>query len=502
MFLSYTKAVCFELVIHTIVELIPIVMRYIKFLTYTPLLLLFLLLSCDREEVKPDDDPADDRLPQETLVLNYWIRDGMAEVYLWEEFLPDLDPEEQADPEAYFYNLLYASDRFSFINDDYDAVVGDLDGEVLSTGISAQPVLISETDVVAYIEYVEPDSPAGEAGIKRGEIILGINGESFTRDNYFSLTAKNTQTLRMGTFNGFDFVPTGAEHELTARQIFENPVHHVEIIEYAGKRIGYMAYNSFSFGENNQFLDSLNQALTMIKEAGVDDVLIDLRYNRGGYGYVSNYFAGALAPLSVSQSQEVFQRQEWNDFYMDFWTKYDANDDGIPDGSESSQLVERFEVTDVNLDLSRVFFLTTGSTASASESLMIGLYPYMDVTQIGSTTSGKCYGAWPLGDWEDPPRHNWIMVPVVLKYANADGFTDFLNGINPDVEIIEDWTALKPFGSLEDPLIEGALAEITDTQAAARKSTSVLPSYRLLDDPGSTRLLDLDPKILREAVPE
>jgi hypothetical protein len=94
------------------------------------------------------------------------------------------------------------------------------------------------------------------------------------------------------------------------------------------------------------------------------------------------------------------------------------------------------------------------------------------------------------------------MVPVVLKYANADGFTDFLNGINPDVEIIEDWTALKPFGSLEDPLIAGALAEITDTQAAARKSTSVLPSHRLLDDPRSTRMLDLDPKILREAVPE
>ena len=128
--------------------------------------------------------------------------------------------------------------------------------------------------------------------------------------------------------------------------------------------------------------------------------------------------------------------------------------------------------SELNLDLTSVYFLTTRGTASASESLMTGLDPYMDVVQIGTTTYGKCYASWTIEDSAEPKRHNWAMQPIVLKYINADGFTDFIDGLTPDFHI-EEPLLLAPFGSLEDPLLARALEEIT--RVAPLKKNAKLP---------------------------
>ena len=110
----------------------------------------------------PDDDPD---LPKDILILNNWIREGMNDMYLWEQFLPNLNPDRQPDPQAYFYDLLYEADRDSWIVDDYEELVAMFDGVELSTGISANPGLINDKDVVTIVEYVTPDSPAADSGI-------------------------------------------------------------------------------------------------------------------------------------------------------------------------------------------------------------------------------------------------------------------------------------------------------------------------------------------------
>ena len=121
----------------------------------------------------------------------------------------------------------------------------------------------------------------------------------------------------------------------------------------------------------------------------------------------------------------------WNDLYNNYWAGADLDKDGQADGQDSDQLRVRMPHSDLNLNLSTVYFLTTDGTASASESLMTGLYPYMDVVQIGTTTYGKCYASITVDDWEEPKRHNWAMQPIVIKYSNAEGFTDFVDGIAP-----------------------------------------------------------------------
>jgi hypothetical protein len=122
------------------------------------------------------------------------------------------------------------------------------------------------------------------------------------------------------------------------------------------------------------------------------------------------------------------------------------------------------------MNLPRVYFLTTGGTASASESLITGLYPYTEVIQIGTETYGKCYGSITVDDWEEPKRHNWAMQPIVLKYSNAEGYTDFVEGLVPDYFVQEYLLELVPFGSLDDPMLSKALEDMTGVAPATTKA--------------------------------
>ncbi|MCD4709781.1 MAG: hypothetical protein K8R52_02970, partial [Bacteroidales bacterium] len=161
----------------------------------------------------------------------------------------------------------------------------------------------------------------------------------------------------------------------------------------------------------------------------------------------------------------------------------DLDDDGKADGLDSEQLRIRLPQSDLNLNLPTVYFLTTEGTASASESLMAGLYPYMSVVQIGTTTYGKCYASITVDDWKEPKRHNWAMQPIVIKYSNAAGFTDFIDGIEPDHQIEDNLLYAKPFGSLEDPLLARALEEITGVSPLQKKSLQPEASFKSIPVP-------------------
>lgn len=416
--------------------------------------LLMAFYSCEKMPHKPD-------LPEEVLILNHWIWEGLNDVYLWEEHIPDLDPDYQEDPEQYFFDLLYPGDHYSWIEKDYEALEAMFDGVELSTGMSARPGFFNGPQVISVVEYVTTDSPAEDSAIRRGDIIVAIDGQTLTADNYYPLFYQNTATFEFGDWDGSRVLPNGRKITLTAVELNQNPVNHHKVIEYQGKKIGYLVYTQFTFGRSEEWLEELNSTLREFISEGVTDVVVDLRYNRGGYDYVSAYLASCLGPRSAMENGEVFVKMVWNSELTEYWKEEDLDKDGQPDGDNSSELVMRLPESSLNLDLSKIYFLTTDMTASASEALITSLYPYMDVVQIGTTTYGKCYGSWTIPDRADPKRHNWAMQPVVLKYANAEGFTDFVNGIDPDFEVTDDLLNAKPFGSLEDPLLARALEEIT-----------------------------------------
>ncbi len=422
-------------------------------------------------------------LPEETLILNNWIWDGMNEVYLWEAYIPDLNPDVEPDPEAFFYKLLYEEDRNSWIVDDYESLAAMFDGVETATGMSVYPMMYTETQVVSFVEYVTLNSPAADSGIVRGDIIYTIDGKLLTTDNYYDLYYQNSATFGFADWDGSAMIPNGTLITLVAIELSQNPVIYDEVIEYEGEKIGYFVYTQFTRGKTGEWLDELNGVFGDFKSAGVSDVIVDLRYNPGGDLGLSAYMASTLVPVAEMENNEVFVNLVWNDFYNQYWAEADLDEDGKADGLDSEQLLIPLPQSDLNLNLNTVYFLTTEGTASASESLMAGLYPYMNVVQIGTTTYGKCYASITVDDWEEPKRHNWAMQPIVIKYSNAEGFTDFIDGIAPNIQVEDNLLYAKPFGSLEDPLLAQALEEITGVTPGIKKLVQTETSFKSLPVP-------------------
>ncbi|MFO7933392.1 MAG: S41 family peptidase [Bacteroidales bacterium] len=437
-----------------------------------------ILPSCEKDEPEPDNEVQ----PEEIRIINNWIYGGMNDVYLWNQEIPDKDPDIQPDPENFFYSLLYKDDRFSWITDNYDELIDMFQGVERTTGMSARPGLISDTKVISIVEYVTPNSPAADSGIERGDIIYAIDGETLDVDNYYSLYNQTTATFDFGTWNGSQVVPDGRSITLTAIELNQNPVIHREVIEYEGSEIGYLVYTQFTRGAQGEWFDELKGVFEEFISAGVTDVVMDLRYNPGGSLDISAYIAGTLGARSAMENGDTYVQLVWNEYYNQFWKDYDLDEDGEPDGEDSEQLVIKLPQSDQNMNLPDVYFLTTDVTASASESLIIGLFPYTEVVHIGDTTYGKFYGSVTIDDYEEPKRHNWAMQPIVLKYANAEGFTDFVGGLIPDVPVRENLLYAEPFGSTEDPLLAAALEKITGVPVARKKVT--LPAdFRALPVP-------------------
>ncbi len=439
-------------------------MKTFRPLYYILSILLLFQTSCDWHPDGPD-------LPRDVRILNHWIWDGLNDAYLWEAYIPDLDPDFQEDPKAYFYDLLYTEDKYSWIVDDFEELAAMFDGVELVTGVSARPGYLKDSSAfVSVVEYITPDSPAADAGLKRGDIIIAIDGQTLTAENYRSLYYQNTATLEFGEWNGTDVIPSGKKVTLTAIELNQNPIIHSEIIDYQGMKTGYLVYTQFTTGKDDEWYNELNKVFEEFINAGVTNVVFDLRYNRGGSLDQSAYIASTLAPRSVMENGEIYLNLVWNNRYNQYWKDSDLDKDGKDDGEDSEQLVIKLPESALNLNLSKVYFLTTRSTASASESLMTGLYPYMDVVQIGTTTYGKCYASVTIDDWVDPKRHTWAMQPIVLKYANANGFTDFVNGIDPDFVVPDYLLDAEPLGSLQEAMLAKALEEITGVSPSLKST--------------------------------
>ncbi|MFZ5939976.1 MAG: S41 family peptidase [Bacteroidota bacterium] len=402
--------------------------------------------------------------PTETQIITNWIWDGMNEVYLWEDQIPKYNPDKETDPEAFFYKLLYVDDSWSWITDDYEALVNSFNGIELSTGIYPQfGRLEGSDDVIMVVAYVNEGSPADLAGVKRGDIIYAIDGQNLNIDNYIDLYYSVTAVYSFADFTGSAIVPNGTELTLTVAVIEQNPILYSQVINYEGKTIGYLAYAQFTAGEADVWMDELNSVLLSFKSESVDEVVIDLRYNPGGSVDVAQWLASALAPADVMNNNEILMNLNWNKLYNDYFLQ--------EYGEESDYLRVRFTDNPYNLGLDKVYFMTTGRSASACELLISGLDPWTNVIHIGESTYGKYTGSITIPDTEDPPRHNWAMQPIVFKYSNAVGYTDFKDGLTPDYVVDDDLLTAVPFGDLSDPQLSKALELITGVAPSKKAAT-------------------------------
>lgn len=450
---------------------------------FFPLLFAFgLIIGCskDNEPPIPPQPPADNV----TLKVNEFIHDAMTQWYLWYDEMPDLDYTVESDSKEYFHKLLYEEDRnrgWSFITEDIVALENSFAGKEKTFGWSLARGVFSNTgNSFAVVQYVYPATPAADAGVKRGDIIILMNGADITSDNFSDLFYADNVNITFGIDNG-ESISVGSSVDLVSQELTLNPVVKTNIVEHAEHKIGYIFYAQY-IADFNEALDTAIQSMI---DKQVTDLVIDLRYNPGGGISAATHMCSSIAPMVTVNNESRLVTMRWNKILQKYWV----------DNQIMSQIEVNFDKTvPIKFGLDKVHFLIGPGTASASELTITGLSPYMDVTTVGDTTHGKYTASITITPdfiYDTPSSYksfeNWAIQPIVIRYANSAGVTDFKDGFAPNIPVFDNLFDTKPLGDMEDPLFKAAIEDITGSPVIiAMKSAKKKPRpYKILEQRSS-----------------
>src|SRR5690554_5743749 len=433
------------------------------------LLCVGFLFSCTKDD--------EYKVPREIEVQDF-VWKGLNLYYLWKDDVPNLtddrfDSQEQLNnflkgypnPTDLFNSLLYQKgtiDRFSVIYSDYTALEQILTGTNKNNGVDYG--LFRKTsgsdEVIGWVRYILPNSDASNKDIERGDLFYAVNGTPLTIQNYQALLAAESYTLNMADYDNGNYTPNGHSVSLTKYDYSENPVYYSDVYEINSNRIGYLVYNGF-YGAYDV---ELNNHFANFQAQGVTDLVLDLRYNSGGLVSTATH----LASMITGQfSGEIFARQQWNSKITQVFENSGREEELINRFSDKLGNGEQIN----HLNLNKVYVLTTSSTASASELVINGLKPYINVIQIGGTTTGKNVGSVTLydspnfGSNNKNPDHKYAMQPLTLKIVNNAGFGDYQLGLAPDISVSENLGNMKPLGDVNELFLATAISEITGMSA-------------------------------------
>ena len=445
-------------------------------------LLAFTLVfsSCKKSD---DEDPNIIRIETDLEITDF-IWKGLNQYYYWQESVVNLSDSKKEnesdyayflsqnpDPENFFNSLLHPDDNFSWIVDDYVELENMLQGIDISDGMEfGLYVECNDQNIFGFVRYVQKDSDAESKGVKRGMVFSNINGTRLTRDNYRDLLFNNNDSSYTIRFSEISYnqnnqcaniIPGQEDLTLIKSRIVKNPIHISKVIENNGQKIGYLMYNQFLGvveSEGKDYNSELNDAFSNFLSNGINDLVIDLRYNPGGRISTSINLASMITGQFNNQ---VFAKERWNSKLMNYW---DENSPESLLNRFTNKLGNNQSIFSLNLD--RVFVLTSARTASASELLINGLDPYIDVVHIGDFTVGKNQGSITVYDYindsrDKNPNHMYAMQPIVLKIGNVAGYTDFPDGLEPDIFIKESLLNPGILGDIEEPLLKIAIDQIS-----------------------------------------
>ncbi len=454
---------------------------------------LMLSLSCRH------DDGGDSDISGESSI-NDFVWKGLNSWYYWQKDVPNLADQAFSSENAYqsfltdkepddlFYSLLYnygTTDRFSWIVEDVDELLQQFSGISKSSGMDVSlGYKTSGKELVGIVNYVIPDSPADQAGVKRGDVIAEVNGASLTVDNYSSLFSDHfTMGIAQSvSVTSAGVITSGIAKTLTinAAVIEENPVAFYKTFDENGKKIGYLVYNGFRSNYN----DELNTAFGKMKQDGVTDLILDLRYNGGG----SVETAVALGQMITGQfTGSPYVLLDFNDKHSKYNETYKLEEKVTKYDFINGQTQATGEESINSLHLSKVYVLTSSGTASASELTINGLQAYVDVVLIGGRTYGKFVGSITLYDspkndflsYDNRNKsHNFAMQPITFAYYNANRDEHPSAGITPDysVSFFDYLGTLGAFGDTSDIALSKAIQLITGHSRAARTTVKNYPA--------------------------
>lgn len=381
-----------------------------------------------------------------TLDENNWLRAWTNDTYLWYDEVPDLDPALYATADYFDVLKTHAvtpsgrdKDQFHFTytTEEWNA----LSRAGSSVGYGAQWAFFADRpprDLL--VAYVEPDSPASVPGVglRRGDQVLKVNGIDFVNDP----TQEGVDILNAGLFPAAPGTRTrftvrdvvsGIEREvtLTATAVTSVPVQNVKILSNEGRKVGYLQFNDHIGTAELQ----LKTAIEQLRAAQPAELVVDLRYNGGGYLDMASQLAFMVAGEAKTRDK-AFESLRYNNKHTErdpvfgepllptpFW----ATTLGFLAPIDPPQSLP-------SLDLRRVYVLTGPDTCSASEAFINGLRGIdIDVVQIGGTTCGKPYGFYPQDNC------GTTYFSVQFQGVNAKGFGDYPDGLAPTCAMPDDF---------------------------------------------------------------
>ncbi|WP_109832361.1 S41 family peptidase [Reichenbachiella versicolor] len=432
------------------------------------LVLVTLFTSCSEDEsLTAEEIAAQEQLEAEQKQkdlnedINEWIYDVMDEVYYWTDNLPSYKAST-SDPEEYFETLIDSEDRFSYIAPNYDELINGLNGVTKEGGYEFILSRTSSTSeqVVGIITYIKPNSPAETSALKRGDVFIEINDKEMNLDNYSELLGETSEahTLTVSRWNGSQYAVRGT-FSVSTVEYAENPIFMNKVITDGDHKIGYLVYNFFSNGgQGDNYDDQVDAVFGEFNSEGITDLVLDLRYNSGGSISSATNLASLIAPGVTDKS--VFYHNQFNDLLEAFFKQENEETRGF------------FTVEANNIGIERLYIITGRRTASASELMINGLLPYMDITLIGETTVGKNVGSIPIEDTEND-ENDYGLLPIVLKIANSNGNSDYADGFTPKSENIlkefSDFDYLVKLGDESEPLLSRAIQLITGNATSTRR---------------------------------
>lgn len=409
---------------------------------------------------------------------NHWLRSWSNETYLWYDEIIDQDPNLFSTPE-YFESLKTNAIRpsgrdrdefhFSVPTDEWEA----LSQSGVSVSYGAHLVTLNSSiprDI--RIGYVEPNSPASNAGLARGDRFLTVDGVSVDTNTQAGVNTLNAGLVPQNNNESHQFSLRSLDNRiknvvLRATEVVQQPVLDTRVIPSSNGNIGYMVFNAHISIAETQLITAISQ----FQNSNLSELILDLRYNGGGLLFMASQLSYMIAGPNATNGR-VFEQLNFNDKHPIFNPITGQPNTPIPFvttglGFASPQVIEQALPT---LNLNRLYVLTSNNTCSASESIINSLRGIdIEVIQIGDTTCGKPYGFFAQDNC------GTTYFTVQFQNTNDKGFGDYADGFSPannntsigavtlpGCSVRED--LLHPLGDVNERLLGSALHHISTGQ--------------------------------------
>lgn len=395
-----------------------------------------IIYSCKKESTdapQPPDDGYFRTLIDTAASYSFWL-------YLWADKLPDTYTYSHNSLDDFMVWIRKYSlepgfnnkpvDRWSFAMkqsewDDYSS------GRVGDFGLDISYTAIDDLRIMR----VDKNGSAYNKGLRRGDKIIEVNGRTDLSYNQTNISFLNeafyisSNPLNIKVQRGGNVIST----TINVTSYIQNPISLDTVYNINNKKIGYFVYENF-LGDSASVVGQLGSIFQRFKNENIEDLIVDLRYNGGGYGYLTQELSNYVIP-SGNDDQILYSQT-------------------LGPNSPLDTLVYKVKKVG-NIELSKVYVITTGNTASASEAFINSVNPYIDVVIVGDTTHGKPVGYFPV------PVGEYYIFPVSLRLENKNQSGNYFNGFAPHHLAADNFTY--DWGNTNENSLNKAISLITGT---------------------------------------